>query len=457
MFTANAAERQWYTLSVDGERVGYAYREQRIDNGEHVDSLVTRIEVTQLRQRSHVDSRTDVFRNDAGVPLRVRVESNASIDRNGWRATFDAATQQIEVAIDGIAGTRTYPASTSLVLPDRLSEPLTPLWRGTKADLEFPYLMPAAARPVMARAERISKLQPSEALVPIRMTTGGSDQSVAETLWVEADGAVRKRQQQFYGTPLIWERCEQKCDTWVEHPFDLMARLVVSSPFRIPDSAHNGPLRYVISRSDGLATQLPDTGEQSVAPDGPRAIVTICDTCGTTESATESDRQRYLQPNAWVQSDYPGVIGFARHYSGAGSADQIMRQLVDGVREYMTGAVDYLGYASAREALRTRAGDCTEFAVLLAAAARSRGIPARVVSGLVYTDRFSGKKEVFSPHTWVQAWTGKRWTSYDAGLGEFDATHIALAVGTGDPRETAPRSDALNPWRIERIGLVRTH
>jgi len=95
--------------------------------------------------------------------------------------------------------------------------------------------------------------------------------------------------------------------------------------------------------------------------------------------------------------------------------------------------------------------------VLLAASARSRGIPARVVSGLVYTDRFSGKKEVFSPHTWVQAWTGKRWTSYDAGLGEFDATHIALAVGTGDPRETAPRSDALNPWRIERIGLVRSH
>ena len=194
-----------------------------------------------------------------------------------------------------------------------------------------------------------------------------------------------------------------------------------------------------------------------MTPDGSRAIVTICETCGTTESATEVDRQRYLQPNAWVQSDYAGVIGFARRYSGAGSADQIMRQLVDGVREYMTGDVDYLGYASAREALRTRAGDCTEFAVLLAASARSRGIPARVVSGLVYTDRFSGKKEVFSPHTWVQAWTGKRWTSYDAGLGEFDATHIALAVGTGDPRETAPGSDALNPWRIERIGLVRSH
>jgi transglutaminase superfamily protein len=457
MFAAGAAERQWYTLSVDGERVGYAYREQRVENGERVDSLVTRIEITQLRQRSHIDSRTDVFRDDAGAPLRMRVESNAAIDRNGWRATFDAGTQQIEVAVDGVAGARTYHRPASLVLPDQLSDPLAPLWRGTKADLDFPYLMPAAARPVMARAERLSESPSGGALVPIRIITAGSDRSVAETLWIGANGEVRKRQQRFYGTPLIWEPCEQKCDAAVEHPFDLMARLVVSSPFRIPASAHNGPIRYVISRSDGLTTHLPNTGEQSVALDGPRAIVTICDTCGATESSSEADRQRYLQPNAWVQSDYAGVIGFARRYSGAGSAEQIMRQLVDGVREYMTGDVDYVGYASAREALRTRAGDCTEFAVLLAAAARARGIPARVVSGLVYTDRFSGKKDVFSPHTWVQAWTGKRWTSYDAGLGEFDATHIALAVGTGDPREAAPRSDALNPWRIERIGLVRAH
>jgi len=456
MFTASAAERQWYGLSVDGERVGYAYREQRVEKGERIDSLVTRVEITQLRQRSQLVSRLEVARSESGAPLRVRVESNAAIDRNGWRGVFDAPAQRIDVTIDGVAGARRYDTPASLVLPDRLSESLAPLWRGTQSALDFPYLMPAAARPVMVRAERLQASQQDDTLIPIRISAGG-EQGLTETVWVDANGRVRKREQRFYGTRLVWDVCEHRCDASVEHPFDLMARLVVSSPFRIPGSAHDGPIRYVISRSDGVAARLPDTGEQSVAFEGERAIVTICDACGTTESATEADRQRYLQPNAWVQSDYAGVIGFARRYSGAGSADQIMRQLVDGVREYMTGAVDYLGYASAREALRTRAGDCTEFAVLLAAAARARGIPARVVTGLVYTDRFSGKKDVFSPHTWVQAWTGKRWVSYDAGLGEFDATHIALAVGNGDPRDTAPRSDSLNPWRIERVGLVRKH
>src|SRR5262249_44857167 len=160
--------------------------------------------------------------------------------------------------------------------------------------------------------------------------------------------------------------------------------------------------------------------------------------------------QRYLRPNAWVQSDDSSVKMFAARYSGSGTTEQIMRQLVNGVQEYMTGTVDYLGYASAREALLTRSGDCTEFAVVLAAAARARGIPTRVVAGLAYADRFSGKKDVFSPHTWVQSWTGSRWVSFDAGLGAFDATHIALAIGDGDPRNTSP--DGPGQWRIERAG-----
>jgi len=33
----------------------------------------------------------------------------------------------------------------------------------------------------------------------------------------------------------------------------------------------------------------------------------------------------------------------------------------------------------------------------------------------------------------VQAWNGSRWTSYDAGLGEFDSTHIALTIDDGRP------------------------
>jgi hypothetical protein len=55
----------------------------------------------------------------------------------------------------------------------------------------------------------------------------------------------------------------------------------------------------------------------------------------------------------------------------------------------------------------------------------------------------------------VQAWTGDRWVSYDAGLERFDATHIALATGDGDPRNMDVDAGASGQWRIEKLGLLK--
>jgi len=188
--------------------------------------------------------------------------------------------------------------------------------------------------------------------------------------------------------------------------------------------------------------------------DGSTAILTVCATCGVPEQLTESERRRYLQSNAWVQSELPEIRDFANRHGRRGTQREIMDNLVIAVRNHMTGPVDYLGYASAAEALRTRSGDCTEYAVLLAALARARDIPSRVAYGLVYADRFSGKKDVFSPHAWVQVWTGTRWQSYDAGIGEFDATHLALGLGDGDPRDVQAAFVAPADLRIEKLGRV---
>jgi len=52
-------------------------------------------------------------------------------------------------------------------------------------------------------------------------------------------------------------------------------------------------------------------------------------------------------------------------------------------------------------------------------------------------------------------WTGTKWISYDAGLGQFDATHIALAIGDGDPRTMDAVSQSAREYRIEKLGRVR--
>jgi hypothetical protein len=233
-----------------------------------------------------------------------------------------------------------------------------------------------------------------------------------------------------------------------------MARLVVRSPFHVPLSALYGPIRYVIATDNGAPPILPVTSEQSVVFDNGKAIVTVCNDCGSEPVKVGSEVAQYLLPNAWVQSDNSEIKSFARYSSGHGSSKQKMDRLVVAVRAHINGPIDYLSYGTALDALRSRSGDCTEFASLLTAAARAEGIPARIAIGIVFADRFSGKKDVFSPHAWVQAWDGERWRSYDAALDGFDATHIAMAIGDGRPEQFSNAFGALHRWRIEKLGLI---
>ena len=436
------ADRQWYTLTIDGTRVGYAWHDYDAD--------VMRVEVEQLRKRATVEMRAEVIRSLAGVPQRVIVESIIGATRTGWQGTFSADARTLNVVVSpATKAVHSFSVPAGLVLPDQLNEALKPLWRWGHAQIEVPYLEPAAAKPVILHAELLPL--PGQ---QIRLTETIGHSTHQEIIWIDWPGKTVRRERKFFGATLVWLPCADHCDAKVEQPFDLMSKLVVRSPYRIPKGALAGPIRYVISRVDGAPPQIPGTGEQAVSMRGSTAILTVCTTCGTPEKPTESEYQQYLQPNAWVQSDLPEIREFANRHGRGRSQAELMNNLVNAVRDHMTGPVDYLGNPSAAEALRTRAGDCTQYAVLLAALARARGIPTRIAYGLVYADRFSGKRDVFSPHAWVQVWTGDRWQSYDAGIGQFDATHLALSLGDGDPRDVQSTLGAPADLRIEKLGRV---
>lgn len=213
-------------------------------------------------------------------------------------------------------------------------------------------------------------------------------------------------------------------------------RAQVASPYRLSEKARAGRIRYTFSLDDDEDWRWPQTVEQKVARKDHRFVVTVCRDCGFEAPPDSATLAHYLEANAWVDSDSPAVVAFAQAnaYGIRMQDSRVARQMeifVKAVQRQMSDGIDFRAYASASEALKSRRGDCTEYAVLLAAAARARGIPARLVYGLAYASRFTGESHVFSPHMWVQAWNGKRWTSYDAGLGQFDAGHIALFVGDG--------------------------
>lgn len=223
--------------------------------------------------------------------------------------------------------------------------------------------------------------------------------------------------------------------------------LLVASPYRLSSAARQGVIEYRLTL-DGLAWTWPGTAEQQVAVSGDAVLLRICRDCGDEPPPDAEVLGRYSRSNAYVDSDSASVRGFARTHSRGRTTHSRMQSLTNAVREHMTGPISFNEYRSASDALARRSGDCTETAVLLAAAARARGIPARVVSGIAYSSRFTGQAHVFSPHMWVQAWDGQRWTSYDAGLGAFDTGHIAMHVGDGDPAGMPRLLDGIRQLRI---------
>jgi len=136
----------------------------------------------------------------------------------------------------------------------------------------------------------------------------------------------------------------------------------------------------------------------------------------------EDDRQ----PNNLVQSDAPEILTLAKQAAG-GRTDpgETAAALERFVHQYITGKNYLKAFSTAVEVAESREGSCTQHAVLLAALARARGIPARVAIGLVYVEDHPG----FAFHMWNEVWIGERWIPLDAtrGLGGIGATYLKLA------------------------------
>jgi hypothetical protein len=82
--------------------------------------------------------------------------------------------------------------------------------------------------------------------------------------------------------------------------------------------------------------------------------------------------------------------------------------------------------APADEVARTLEGDCTEYAMLMAAMCRAEGVPSRTAIGLIYADTKTGPVMAF--HMWTEVWVQDQWVPLDATLGRgyVGATHLKI-------------------------------
>lgn len=163
-----------------------------------------------------------------------------------------------------------------------------------------------------------------------------------------------------------------------------------------------------------------------------------------------------LTPTLWLESGSPEIRELtAKALDGETGALAAARKLEAFVHGWITDKNLKTAFGTAKQTAKTRAGDCTEHAVLLAAMGRAAGIPTRVAAGLVYADQFVGRKQLFAYHMWTEMYIAGAWRPFDAALhgrGGYGVGHIALA--TSDM--SAFNSDArLGVGLINMVGNLR--
>ncbi len=262
-----------------------------------------------------------------------------------------------------------------------------------------------------------------------------------ETLaWTDEHGTILRTESNMMGLKLVMARCtkDEALAEFTPPEFFVPTMVKVDRPI---DRERTKSIDYILRPRDarlGLP-QLPETGMQHVVSREDDAVhLTVRridrEPLRKLPAREYGDEWRpYLAPNPIINSDDPAVTELAAKAKGdvAGPyavADRLRRFVTDYVNDKNLD----VGFASASEVCRTRSGDCTEHAVLLAALGRACGIPTRVAVGLIYVPRFGADRDVFGFHMWTQFRIGEQWVDFDAAQEESDCnpTHIAFSTSS---------------------------
>lgn len=454
-----AAGERWYSVHLDGRRVGHLHTERQEQDGR----VLTR-QSMQLR----------VERN--GEPLLLqheeRHEETLAARPLGFERSMDVGGEQVRVdgrrEADGRLAVelRQQGGSERRVLdwPDGalLAEGQRMAQRAALERGPGEYRLTAfdagrlAATEVELRVrgpEEVAVHDRTETLTALVQGSPLGDGSRELETWVDGEGNVRRMRMLLLGLELLLMECDRACATAAPQPADVLAALLVQAPRALRRRELAGALRYRLRVPPGVdVSALSAVPGQQVEPGTvPGSLLLRVDRKGTRAAAPDDTA---LASTPWLQSDHPEIRALARRAGRRMLSDSMrMRRLEELVRRHITTKSLRIGYASALDTARQREGDCTEHALLLAALARASGIPARVATGLAYAPVFGEHREVFVPHAWVIAWVGGEWRGYDAALPGFDSGHIALSVGDGDPLRFYRGIDLLG--RIDVLEVAR--
>jgi hypothetical protein len=420
----------WYLHFVDRQNVGYSH---------------VMVASSAINPETHLSiQRIDTLELETGSPVRRSSEASELLD--GRLVSFLSKTiqGQEEIVVEGQisrselvlktkADGKTTLARTPWeegtwgVMGVQASLIQQPLQSGETRTCQIflPELNVTAAATLAAGSPAFTPIPPGKTreLLPVDVQLTTQDLSLSSRHWIDEHGEILKTVS-LSGPQLSVFRVSAELAAVTRDKFEVARFLTAAAAFKsVQPLAVAGRSRYLIELDYSYGTPLnlleriSSNVSQTVISKGAYSLeVTVYPVplqgdlpAGLShQQPTNNDRQ----PTPIIQSSFPTIENLARELAaGTEEPSQLAQQLTAGVHAKLTRTPFTRDFLSAVDTLQRGQGDSTEYAVLLTALLRNRGIPARVASGIQVDPKEPGKM-VF--HAWTEAWIVDRWIPLDA-------------------------------------------
>jgi transglutaminase-like putative cysteine protease len=427
---------RWFLLTMGGNPAG-SFRETIAAEG-----MGTRTESAMKIVLNRMGSRIEMFMQGSfleGADGRL-IEAES-------RTQTSAQAMRVAVKVDGAAVRLTSdaggtPFEKSVSPPEPLLGP-----RGvaalTAARLKAPgdrisytvFSPEAGAIAVVSRVlEAVETIEVmGRPMASFRITESIEGLPVPTTQWLDDSGALIRMVSPGpfgeIGTQLCGRDEALRAETVGDLPAEIYASSLARTQVRIPSPRRMESLTVEIThRSPDLGwPDFTGPGQEVLERSRDRLVLKVTRSAPGAKAAIPASRGAsnaiYLQPNAWIQPEDPGIAATARSVVGEErDLYRAAKMLERWVAEHMTFDLGVV-LAPSLEVFEKRRGTCIGYATLLATLARAVGIPSRIIMGYVYTGG------IFGGHAWTEVLAGDDWIPLDAAVvseGPADAARIAF-------------------------------
>jgi hypothetical protein len=465
---AKSEETEYYAVFMEGKKIGHVIRSRVTAEGKVTTTQEASIQVSRADVSTKVVTTETSIETTDGKPLGFKVVQDAGTKMVSISGTVDELwIVDVTITLMGREQKKTIGWPSGTVMEEGLR--LLRLEKGLKEGLEYSAKIfnPGSIQAIEAEIHigpkrnvdllgRVAAL--TEVKTIIKTPEGGE---FVTTDYVDKDLRMQKSVVPMMGAQMEMIACAKEFALSENDVLELIDKMFIASPEPLNNIESAKSVTYYLKPS-GQSTKLmiPSSDNQGVEQlkEG-GVIVTVRPVAAPTGvkfpyEGKDSNVLEAMKPTSFLQSDYNDIIELAKRAVGeTKDATEAVKKIESFVSGYIENKGLSVGYASAAEVAASKAGDCTEFAVLTASMCRAIGIPARVVFGIVYVKAFGGRENVFGGHAWVEAYVGDKWIGLDATRTPkgFDAGHIALAIGNGEPADFLNLAATLGQFKIDKV------